>query len=101
MLTPLYVLRRYPEGNIMDCADLAGLKVAQIIDARWTPCPGPLLEVKKRVGLLKSGEVMEIQSHDPEARGDITAWAEKVGHEFLGFLGSDGHDRIFVRKRAR
>lgn len=85
----------------MNSTDLAGLKVAQVIDARWTPCPGPLLEAKEGISHVKSGEVMEIQSHDPGARGDIAAWAAKAGHEFLGFLGSDGYDRIFVRKHTR
>jgi TusA-related sulfurtransferase len=85
----------------MDSPNLAGLKVAKVIDVRWTPCPGPLLEAKKGIGHLKPGEVLEIQSHDPAARGDISAWAGKVGHEFLGYLGSGGYDRIFVRKNTR
>jgi TusA-related sulfurtransferase len=84
----------------MNRAHLAGLKATEVVDARWTPCPGPLLEAKQGIGLLKPGEVLEILSHDPEARGDIAAWAGKAGHEFLGFLGSQGHDRIFVRKLA-
>jgi tRNA 2-thiouridine synthesizing protein A len=85
----------------MDRVDLADLKVAKVIDARWSPCPGPLLEAKESIGHLKAGEVLEIQSHDPGARGDISAWAGKVGHKFLGFLGSDGYDRIFVKKKIQ
>ncbi len=87
-------------GNIMSSEDLAGLKVTEVIDARWTPCPGPLLEAKEGIGHLKPGEVLEILSHDPGARGDISAWAGKAGHEFLGFLESKGYDRIFVRKQT-
>lgn len=82
----------------MDGTDLAGLKVAKVINARWAPCPGPLLKVKAGIGQLNLGEVIEVQTADPEARGDISAWAGKVGHEFLGFLHSRGYDRIFVRK---
>lgn len=85
----------------MDSSDLARLNVAKVMDARWTPCPVPLLLAKEGIGHLKLGEVLEIQSHDPGARGDISAWAGKVGHEFLGFCGSDGYDRIFVRKKTR
>jgi tRNA 2-thiouridine synthesizing protein A len=86
---------------MMDFTDLISLKIAKVIDARWIPCPGPLLEGKKGICLLGAGEVLEIQSHDPQARRDISAWAGKVGHEFLGFLDSPGYDRIFVRKKTQ
>jgi tRNA 2-thiouridine synthesizing protein A len=89
------------QERTMYSQNLEGLAVARVIDARWTPCPGPLLEAKKVIGHLKPGEVLEIQSHDPGARGDISAWAGKVGHEFLGFLGTKGYDRIFIRKNTR
>jgi tRNA 2-thiouridine synthesizing protein A len=85
----------------MDFTDLTSLKVAKVIDARWVPCPGPLLEGKKGICHLEAGEVLEIRSHDPQARRDISAWAGKVGHEFLGFLDSEGCDRIFVRKKRQ
>jgi len=84
----------------MDNSDLEGLKTATVIDARWLPCPGPLLKAKQAMPHVKPGEVMEIRSHDPGARRDISAWAAKVGHEFLGFLCSEGCDRIFVMKRT-
>lgn len=83
----------------MDRSALMNLEAKKVIDARWTPCPGPLLEAKDGMGQLRGGEILEIQSHDPGAPGDIAAWASKTGHEFLGFLSSEGHDRIFVRKK--
>ncbi|AFM27528.1 putative redox protein, regulator of disulfide bond formation [Desulfomonile tiedjei DSM 6799] len=83
----------------MDKAGLTALKPKRVIDARWTPCPGPLLEAKDGIGHLKEGDVLEIRSHDPGAPGDISAWARKTGHEFLGFITSQGCDRIFIRKK--
>jgi tRNA 2-thiouridine synthesizing protein A len=89
------------EESAMDSRDLKRLRPVEVIDARWAPCPGPLLEAKETITLVKAGEVIEIQTVDPEACEDISAWAGKVGHEFLGFLQSDGWDRIFVRKKTR
>ncbi len=85
----------------MNSRNLEGLRVVKVIDARWAPCPGPLLEAKEEIGHLKTGEVIEIQTADPGAPGDISAWAGNVGHQFLGLLHSDGYDRIFVRKKTR
>lgn len=84
----------------MQTTDLESLRVAKVVDARWAPCPGPLLETKKSIGPLREGDVIEIRTLDPGARGDIAAWAGKAGHEFIGFLAWEGYERIFLRKRA-
>lgn len=79
--------------------ELAGLEAAKVIDARGTACPGPLLEAKKGIGAVKVGEVVEVKSSDTGSRNDLKVWAEKVGHEFLGYVEADGHDRLFIRRK--
>ena len=83
----------------MEAAELEQLEVAKVVDARGTACPGPLLEAKKGIGSVAVGQVMEVKSNDSGTRKDISAWAGKVGHEFLGFIEADGHDRLFVRRK--
>ncbi len=83
----------------MTTEELTALAAAKVIDARGTACPGPLLEAKKGLGTVKVGEVMEVKSNELGSRKDIAAWAAKMGHEFLGFVEADGHDRLFVRRR--
>ncbi len=78
--------------------ELANLQVANVIDARGTACPGPLLEAKKGIGSIKVGEIMEVKSSDQGSRNDLAAWSKKVGHEFLGFIEADGHDRLFIKR---
>lgn len=78
---------------------VAVLAADKIIDARGTACPGPLLEAKKGIGQVKVGQVIEIKSNDKGSRKDIEAWAGKVGHEFLGLIEAEGHDRLLVRRK--
>jgi len=78
--------------------ELTNIESAKVVDARSVACPGPLLEAKKGIGAVKVGEVLEIWSGDPGTKADIPRWAEKVGHEFLGYLEADGYDRIFVKR---
>ncbi len=78
---------------------VATLTADKIIDARGTACPGPLLEAKKGIGAVKVGQVIEIKSNDKGSRKDIAAWAGKVGHEFLGIIEAEGHDRLLVRRK--
>ena len=79
--------------------DPSSVEVANIVDARGSACPGPLLEAKKAIGTVAIGQVIEVLSGDPSTKNDIPKWAEKTGHEFLGAAHAEGHDRIFVRRK--
>ena len=83
----------------MATADLVALKAAAVVDCRGSACPGPLMEAKKAIGKVKVGEVLEVLSNDPGTKDDMPLWAKKVGHEFLGTLGADGYDRIFIVRK--
>ncbi len=83
----------------MEAVDLSNIKPDNVVDARGVSCPGPLLEAKKGMGQVQVGQILEILSNDPGSRNDIPRWAQKVGHEYLGFLSVDGGDRIFVKRQ--
>jgi tRNA 2-thiouridine synthesizing protein A len=78
---------------------VAAITANKVIDARGTACPGPLLEAKKGIGTVKVGEIIEIKSNDKGSRKDIAAWAGKMGHDFLGLIEAEGHDRLLVRRK--
>jgi TusA-related sulfurtransferase len=79
--------------------DLMALESANVVDARGSACPGPLLEAKKAMNTVAIGQVIEIWSSDPATKGDIGAWSAKVGHTFLGYLPGDGYERVFVKRQ--
>jgi TusA-related sulfurtransferase len=79
--------------------DLNTIQAANVVDARGSACPGPLLEAKKGIGTVKVGETLEIRSNDSGTRSDIPIWAKKVGHEYLGHVEADGYDRLFVVRK--
>lgn len=83
----------------MSALDLSDIQVANTVDARGSACPGPLLEAKKGIGKVKVGEILEIYSNDAGTRNDVPAWANKVGHEYLGLVEADGYDKHFVRRK--
>jgi len=83
----------------MSDVDLSTVQSANVVDARGSACPGPLLEAKKGIGKVKVGEVLEILSNDPGTRNDIPVWAKKVGHEYMGHLTADGYDRLFITRK--
>ena len=78
--------------------ELNKITVAKTVDARGTANPGPLLEAKKAIGTIKSGDVMEVLSADEGTKADIPKWCTKQGHEFLGTIEESGFFRIFLKK---
>jgi tRNA 2-thiouridine synthesizing protein A len=69
------------------------------VDARGTSCPGPMLEAKKAIGTIQSGQVIEVLSSDEGTRRDIPKWCKKKGHEYLGIVEEAGYFRVFLRKQ--
>ncbi|HVP21688.1 MAG TPA: sulfurtransferase TusA family protein [Anaerolineaceae bacterium] len=82
----------------MTTAELKALKVAKLVDARGTACPGPLLEARRAISECPVGGVMEIQSSDSETVVSVERWCKKMGFEYLGDVENDGFWSIYLRK---
>ena len=82
----------------MSPEQLTALDVDEQVDARGTACPGPLLEAKRAVTKVSKGGVLEVLSSDAGTNDDISIWAKKVGHEYMGTVEEAGYWRIFVRR---
>ena len=78
--------------------ELKNLGIKKSVDARGTACPGPLLEAKKAIGTISSGDIMEILSADEGTKRDIPKWANKKGHEYLGTVEDSGFFKIYLKK---
>lgn len=79
--------------------DLSCIQAVGCVDAKASACPGPLLETKKGIGLVRIGQIMEILSSDTGTRDDLPTWAAKVGHEYLGYIESNGYDKHYIRRK--
>jgi len=79
---------------------LVSVVAEKVVDTRGSRCPLPLLDIRRDIVHVEMGNVLELWSSDSQCRTDVRAWAEKVGHEFLGFVPAPGYDRIFVRRAS-
>lgn len=82
----------------MTTEELNNLTLAKSVDARGTACPGPLLEAKKAIGTIGSGDIMEVLSADEGTKRDIPKWASKKGHEYLGVIEESGFFKLYLKK---
>ncbi len=84
----------------MNGSELKALKVAKLVDARGTACPGPMLEAKRAIGECPVGSVMEVQSSDSGTIVDIQRWCRKMGHDYLGDVANDGSWSVYFMRKA-
>jgi len=70
----------------------------QIIDARGSFCPGPLMELIARLKYAQVGEEFEVLSSDQGSANDIPEWLHKVGHDHLGTREEAGVWHIALKK---
>lgn len=70
----------------------------QVIDARGTFCPGPLMELIAAIKLAAVGDEIEVLSTDAGSAADIPEWIQKVGHQMVSTNSDSGFWRVVVRK---
>lgn len=70
----------------------------QIIDARGSFCPGPLMELIGRLKFAQVGEEFEVLSTDSGSASDIPEWVKKVGHQLLETREEAGVWHIVLKK---
>lgn len=77
----------------------ARLKANVVLDIRGVSCPGPIVEAKKLVDAMKSGEVLQLISSCPGAPADVKAWV-KATHLVLADTREPGPNlfEFFIRK---
>jgi len=74
------------------------MSARQVIDARGTFCPGPLMELIAAVRLASVGDEIEVLSTDAGSASDIPEWIRKVGHDMVSTTQDSGVWHVVVRK---
>ncbi|HEX6138210.1 MAG TPA: sulfurtransferase TusA family protein, partial [Casimicrobiaceae bacterium] len=54
-----------------------------VLDLRGATCPGPIVEAKRLIDAMRSGEVLKLVSNCPGVRGDVAGWVKATGLALL------------------
>jgi TusA-related sulfurtransferase len=74
-------------------------KANVLLDIRGVVCPGPIVEAKKLLNGMKSGEVLKLVSNCPGINTDIEGWASATGMTLLDTVEiASGEFEFFIRK---
>ncbi|MCM3213645.1 sulfurtransferase TusA family protein [Niallia taxi] len=76
------------------------LKANMILDAKGLACPMPIVKTKKAMNVLEAGQVIEVQATDKGSKADMKAWAESLGHQYLGTIEEGEVLKHYLRKSS-
>jgi TusA-related sulfurtransferase len=54
-----------------------------VLDLRGVVCPGPIVEAKKLLGSMRSGETLKLISNCPGIGADVAEWVKVTGFRLL------------------
>jgi tRNA 2-thiouridine synthesizing protein A len=69
------------------------------LDIRGAVCPGPIVEAKKLLNGMQTGEVLRLVSDCPGVQSDIGGWASATGMTVLETVEAEsGVHEFYIRK---
>lgn len=69
------------------------------LDATGLLCPLPVLKARKRLSVLKSGQVLKMLSDDPAAIVDVPHFCAEQGHKLLE-QAIEGDAQVYFLQKA-
>ncbi|MBO4849010.1 MAG: FAD-dependent oxidoreductase [Clostridia bacterium] len=70
------------------------------LDCCGMQCPGPIMEVYKKLGAMKEGDMLEVTASDPGFAKDIVSWCRRTGNTLVSNVAHDGEYTALVIKGA-
>lgn len=70
----------------------------KLLDVKGLNCPSPIIQVKKAMNSLQSGDTLEILSTDPGAVKDFDIFCLATGGQLKESSEEDGVFRFLIQK---
>ncbi|HEX5364008.1 MAG TPA: sulfurtransferase TusA family protein [Gallionella sp.] len=70
-----------------------------LLDIRGVVCPGPIVEAKKLLNAMNSGEILKLISNCPGIHSDIVGWTSMTGIKLLESVEvASGEHAFYLQK---
>jgi NADPH-dependent 2,4-dienoyl-CoA reductase/sulfur reductase-like enzyme/peroxiredoxin family protein/rhodanese-related sulfurtransferase/TusA-related sulfurtransferase len=68
------------------------------LDCCGLQCPGPIVQLKKKVDAMEAGQVVEVTATDPGFLKDVSSWCKMTGNELLESGKDNGQITAIIQK---
>lgn len=76
-------------------------KEAEIYDLKGLNCPLPVLKTRKKLGGMRPGSRLWLETTDPLAAIDIPAFCNESGHKLVETEAVEGGHRFLIERAER
>lgn len=76
----------------------ASLETLETLNVCGLSCPGPMVQLGKKMEALQEGDVLEVVATDPGFARDMAAWAKQTGNTLLSQESSKGQFTVRLQK---
>lgn len=89
------------EGHPCGQAEDSGAENVDMLrlDACGLQCPGPIMQVKNAVDVMKAGQRIEVRATDPGFARDAESWCRSTGNRFVSKTSEGGYHTVVIEKR--
>lgn len=77
---------------------MLNVQADEILVCEGLACPMPVVRTKKAMDKLEAGKVLEIRATDKGSLADLKSWANRTGHQYIGYQEEGNVYRHFIRK---
>ena len=74
-------------------------KFDDILDCVGLYCPVPIFETRKKMDVLKKGQILKMMADDPGSKPDMESWAKQTKNELLNVVEEDGIFTFYLKKK--
>jgi len=74
------------------------INISLTIDTKGQTCPFPLIEVKKAITKLDTGQVLKLITTDPICPDNVDTWCENTGNTLIRVDNHENEIIIYVKK---
>ncbi len=75
------------------------MEADKILDCKGLNCPMPIVKTKKAIEQMESGQILKVEATDKGSKSDITAFAQRTGHELLETKEEGGVFIFYLKKK--
>ena len=73
-------------------------QVTHELDASGLNCPLPILQTRKAIGGIETGELLRVRSTDPGSLKDMESFCNQTGNDLIDSSELDGAYEFLIRK---
>jgi tRNA 2-thiouridine synthesizing protein A len=77
---------------------MSSIQFDLLLDVKGMNCPLPILKMKRAFETMTKGNILKIETTDPNSKSDMASWVKRTGYEILQIEERAGIFIFYIKK---